>query len=150
MRRVLCALSVFGLATTLFAASPFEGTWKLNSAKSKYTKGAVPKEETIVIASQGDQFQITITGTDGSGSPIALKYTVPASGGAGKVTDGPYDGVSWKVTDANTRDVTYLKGGKDIRTTHAIVSKDGKSMKAATKGLDAQGKPVAGTMVFDK
>ena len=45
MRYAKLAFTVFGLAATLVAAEPFAGTWKLNSAKTKYKSGTPPKEE---------------------------------------------------------------------------------------------------------
>ena len=149
MRKALYALTVFGFAGILLAADPFEGTWKLNAAKSKFTQGALPKEETIVIAQQGDQLQVTITGTDSSGSPISVKYTAPAAGGPGKIMAGPWDGVATKRMDANNRVTMYMKGGKNVRTSQGTASQDGKTMTVTTKGVDTQGNPVAGTLVFD-
>jgi hypothetical protein len=76
------------MAGALFAADPFEGTWKLNSSKTKFTQGAAPKEETLVVAKQGDDYLITITGTGESGTPISIKYTAPMKGGEGKSSMG--------------------------------------------------------------
>ncbi len=150
MRKVVFAMAVLGSATVLFAADAFEGSWKLNSTKSKFTEGSAPRDEMLVIAVQGDQFQVSITGTDQSGSPISVKYTAPMNGGAGKVIDGPYDGISASRIDANTRETIYLKGGKEVRSGLGVASKDGKTMRVTVIGKDAAGKPVAGVMVFDR
>ena len=53
MRKIMLALTLFALATPLFAKDPFAGTWKLNSEKSEYKAGAPPKEVTLVIEDQG-------------------------------------------------------------------------------------------------
>ena len=144
------AFALFAVAGTLYAADPFEGTWKLSPSKTKFTQGAAPKEETVVIARQGDDLLTTITGTDESGKPISTKYSTPINGGEGKILDGPYDAVSSKHIDSNTRELTYMKGGKEVRSTHGVVAKDGKSLRVTVKGTDADGKPVAGTLAFDK
>ena len=47
MRYAKLAFALFGLAAVLIAAEPFAGTWKLNTAKSKYTPGPPPKSATI-------------------------------------------------------------------------------------------------------
>jgi hypothetical protein len=134
----------------LAQSNPFIGKWKLNLAKSKDT-GAFPKEEMLAVQIVGDQRQVTVNGTATNGSPILFKYEVPDKGGAGKVlAGGPYDAVSGKRIDDNTREVTYIKGGKEMLQLHAVVSKDGKTMRLAVEGTDAQGKPVSGVAVFEK
>jgi hypothetical protein len=147
---MLSAVALFAVAGTLFAADPFEGTWKLNSSKTKFTQGAAPKEETVVIARQGDDYVVTITGTEQSGAPISIKYSTPMNGGEGKILDGPFDAISAKRIDSNTRETTYMRGGKEVRSSHGVVAKDGKSLRVTTKATDADGKPIAGTLEFDK
>jgi len=150
MRRMLSAVALFAMAGALFAADPFEGTWKLNPSKTKFTQGAAPKEEALVVAKQGDDYLVTITGTGESGTPVSIKYTVPMNGGEGKILDGPYDAVSAKRIDPKTRETIYSKGGHEVRSSHGVVAKDGKSLRVTLKGTDAAGKPVAGTLVFDR
>lgn len=150
MRKLMFLFGLLAFASTMFAADPFAGTWKLNPAQSKYTASALPKDETIVIEEQGDNLQTTITGTFADGSPISLKYTAPAKGGAGQVQEGPYDAASVKRINANTREITYSKGGKVMRVSHGTVSKDGKTLMVRVKGTDLQGKTAAGVLVFDK
>ena len=149
MRRILSAVTLFAMAGALFAADPFEGTWKLNSSKTKFTQGAAPKEETLVVAKQGDDYLITVAGIDAVG-PISTKYSAPMNGGEGKILDGPYDAISAKNINSNTRELTYMKGGKEVRSSHGVVAKDGKSLRVTVKGTDANGKPIAGTLAFDK
>jgi hypothetical protein len=67
MKRALTIVGVFVLAlaaTTAVVAqsSPFDGTWKLNPAKSKLTSGVLPKEETVTIQMVGGQDQVTLNG----------------------------------------------------------------------------------------
>jgi hypothetical protein len=148
MRRILCAVTLLAAASTLFAADPFEGTWKLNTGQSK--SSATPKQETIVIAKQGDNYQVTITGTDANGAPISVKYTAPASGGPAKILEGPYDAISTKRIDDTTRETTYMKGGKEIRSSRGVAAKDGKSLRVTFKGIDGDGKPAMGALTFDR
>ena len=145
---VVMAVMVSGLLQA--QSDPFSGTWKFNTAKSKYTAGAPPKEETITTVRTGDQDEVTITGTSATGMPISTKYALPVKGGAGKISEGPYDAVSGKVMNDNTREISYMKGGQEILHVNAVVSKDGKTMRGTLKGTDAQGKPVSGVSVFEK
>src|SRR3954469_9325348 len=148
MRRILYTIALFATAGTLFAADPFEGTWKLNTSQSK--SNATPKDETLAIAKQGDNYVVTITGTDAKGAAISVKYSAPASGGPAKILEGPYDAISTKRVDEHTRETTYMKGGKQIRTSRGVAAKDGKSLRVSFKGVDAEGKPAMGTLTFDR
>jgi hypothetical protein len=135
----------------LLAANPFSGKWKMNHEKSKNTKGDTPKEENIVISDQGDQLKVTISGTDDTGKPIAISYIIPVSGGAGEMQQGgSYNGVSAKRVNETTRDTTYTKDSKQLMTEHMVVGTDGKTITVTVKGVDSDGKPVEGVLVFDK
>jgi hypothetical protein len=150
MRKLLCLLTLLVFATPLFAADPFAGTWTLNPAKTKYTTGTPPKNITLVIEEQGPNLQVTATGTSSDGSPISVKFTIPASGGTGSVQEGDVNGVTSKRVSANVRDNSYTKDGKELRSRHIVVSKDGKTMTSKVKGTNPGGTSVDGTDVYDK
>ena len=143
---------IFAAASWLSAQSgPFDGTWKLNPAKSKGPAGPVPKEQTAKITTIGDQVQTEVTGTNADGTPIQIKYVTPVKGGVGKVlSGGPYDGVSRKNINANTREVSYMQGGKEALHITAVLSKDGKTMTINGKGTDDQGHSVSSVTIYDK
>jgi hypothetical protein len=149
--KVNYALALMLSAGVLLAESPFAGNWKMDHEKSKYTKGDIPKAEDMVISDQGDHLVVAVAGTDDTGKPIAIHYIIPVSGGAGQVQQGgSYNGVSAKKVDDNTRDTTYTKDSKPMVAEHMVVGSDGKTMTVTLKGVDADGKPVEGTLVFDK
>jgi hypothetical protein len=150
MRKMMFALALLAFATPLFASDPFAGTWKLNSAKTKYTIGTAPKTVTLVIEEQGANLQVTATGTSSDGSPLSVKYTVPIQGGTGTVEAGDFDGITAKQISNHARDNSYTKGGKEIRTRQITVSEDGKTMKSTVTGTGMQGEKVAGVDVYDK
>jgi len=155
MKRALLFVTVAVLAVVasglLAQSNPFIGTWKLIPAKSKFTSGASPKEETFTVQMVGDQDQVTVTGTAAVGSPISMKYEVLDKGGTGKIlAGGPYDAVSGKRIDENTYETSLMKGGKEISHHHLVVSKDGKTMTDTAKGTNAQGNPVSGVEIFEK
>jgi hypothetical protein len=136
----------------LAQSSPFDGTWKLNPAESKYTSGKPPKEMTFTFTTVGDQTQVAGTGKSADGSPRQFKYVVPSKGGTGKYITGPadYNGVSRKIINDNTQEVSYLKDGKEIVHFTAVVSTDGKTMTLTSKETDAQGKSLTNVAVYDK
>ncbi len=150
MRYAKLAFALLGLAAALIAAEPFAGTWKLNSAKTKYKTGTAPKEQTLTIAASGSDLDVRINGTASDGSAIASHYTVPAQGGGGKIIQSPYEAVSGKRMGPNERAITYSKGGKAVLTAHSKISADGKTITVNVKGTDAQDKPVDGVAVYDK
>ena len=62
---------------------------------------------------------------------------------------GTFPVLAKRKADSGIVDTTE-KIGKVIQTTHAVVSTDGKSMRATTKGTDAQGKKFESVEVWDK
>jgi len=94
MRYAKLAFVFLGLAAILVAAEPFAGTWKLNSAKTKYKTGTAPKEQTVTITEAGTDLDVTLSGTAADGSAIMSHYTVPAQGGDGKIVQSTYEAVS--------------------------------------------------------
>jgi hypothetical protein len=151
MRKIFYILALLAFAIPAFASDAVVGTWKLNPAKTKYTTGAPPKDITLVIVQDGDNLVVTATGANADGSPIAVKYSVPVKGGAGTVEQGSgFDGVTSKRVNVTPRDNSFTKNGKEIRTRHVVVSKDGKTLTSAVKGVDAAGNPMAGDDVYDK
>lgn len=75
---VISPLLVAGVA--LAQSHPFAGTWKLNTAKSKYTAGAPPKEETVTVETKGSQEQLTLKGMAANGTPIANQLRSSSQG----------------------------------------------------------------------
>ena len=150
MRKIVSIIALLALAAPLFAADPFLGTWKLDPAKSKYTVGTAAKDVTLVIEEQGENYQVTATGSYQDGSPISVKYTIPKAGGAGTAQEGPFDAITSKRVSARVRENRYSKDGKETMSRRIVVSQDGKTLRTTAKGTDAQGKPVSGVDVFDK
>jgi hypothetical protein len=150
MHKLIRAVALFAFTGALFAQNPFAGTWKLDTAKTKYTTGEPPKDLTLAIEEQGDNIQVSGTGTNADGSPLSVKYSVPLNGGAGQVQEGPYDAVSSKRISANVRENSYNKNGKEVASRHVVVSKDGKTMKSTVKGINAMGNAIKGIDVFEK
>lgn len=144
---------VFGLmafAGALIAADPFVGTWKLNSAKTKYITGTAPKEQIVTFSEEGSDLHVVVKGTSSEGQTISSHFTVPTAGGTGKIIESPYEGVSAKSVNVNERDTSFSKGGKVVYTANAKRSADGKTMTVAVKGTNALGQTVAGTAFYDK
>ena len=143
-------VSVLVCAVALWAADPFAGTWKLNTTKSKYKQGQPPKEQTVTIAEAGGDLVTSVELVSNTGKSISYKYTMPAKGGDGTAEAPDFDAVKAKRRGEREREIRYLKGGKEVRSVHGTISRDGKTLTANVKGADAMGQPIDGTLVFEK
>lgn len=156
MRRVLACSLFLGLAGLLLGADdPFAGTWKLNLDKSKIPPsqpGRATKEETLIIEITGDDGTVTMKGTREDGSAILVKYSTPIAGGPVKY-DSPLPAgmtVTSKRLDQRTYEMVTMRDGKEVSTQRNTVSTDGRTLRAAGKGVDAQGQPVESLFVWEK
>ena len=65
--RLYCMCAAMALAVPCFAAGQsWDGTWKLNEAKSKLSPGA-PKNNTVEYEVVGQNVKVTIDGVGGDG-----------------------------------------------------------------------------------
>ncbi len=150
MRNAMLLLAVFGLAGMLWAADPFEGTWKLNAAKSKLA-GPPPKSEIVKITPQASGFKWATETVDKEGKIANAMWLGKYDGKAHLYTgNSDIDSIASKKTDANTLDVTFMKAGKAVGTGQAIVSKEGKMLTLISKIKNAQGEEATNTAVYDK
>ena len=150
-RTILLTLAAcFVGAVMVLAADANVGTWKLNSAKSKFTPGT-PKNDTVIVEVMGDNMKVTVDGTDGDGKPAHNVWTGKFDGKDYSVTGDPASDMR-SYTKVNDRTLTLAlkKGGKVTTTGRIVLSADGKSRTVTITGTDPQGKKVASTAVFDK
>jgi hypothetical protein len=151
MRYTKLVLVVLGFAATLSAADSFVGTWKMNPNKTVFKNGTSPFQQTVTITETGSNLNVKVAGTAVNGEKISVSYTVPVTGGPGKIVESSeYDGISGNRIGPNEREMTYMKGGKAIYTTHSVVSTDGNTLSVASKGVNPLGDTVEGTVVYDK
>jgi len=158
MKRILVLISILALTlvaskTLLAQDNPFQGTWKLNVAKSKFTGRQPPKNETRTEVVQGDGFKVTYAGIAADGSPISYSYTTHLDGKDAPISGThPFGSDSLAVTrvDANRRTVVEKKIGKTLFTATGTVSKDGKTLTQTFNGINSEGQPMSVTTVWDK
>ena len=101
------ALLLAGAVVSL-ADNPQMGTWKLNEAKSKFSKGAT-KNNTVVYEAAGDQIKVTVDGVDGDGNAVHSEWT------------GKFDGKFYAVNGDPTSDVAILQDKNNL----LAIMKDG-------------------------
>lgn len=149
-----CVVLIVGLvicAAAQAADDPQSGTWKLNTAKSKYSPGPAPKANTLTIVADEKSYKLHAEGMDGAGKPTMSEFTAEFGGKDVAAKGLPYgDSVSVKRIDANTVEVTMKKGGQALVTVTSVVSKDGKTRTSTFHGKDEAGKDVHNVVVYDK
>ena len=151
---LLAVVFVIGWSTNGLAQDkdPANGTWKLNLAKSKFSPGPAPKEQTLTIASAGPGRQVEVAGVAGDGTAIKWGYSGSFDGKDIRVTGSNPDAdvVMLKRLSPTTTRSTWKKDGKQTLRNGVSVSADGKTLTVAASGVNAKGQTVNNTMVFDK
>lgn len=159
MKRFLVFLTivVLGMVVSgvlLAQSNPTVGTWKLNTAKTKFSPGLAPQSTMQTYETQGNGLKFTSEGTAGDGSHSAWSYAANYDGKdnpiSGTGTPNGADTVALKRINSNTTEATFKKAGKVVVTGRWVVSKDGKVMTIRAKGTNANGQPTNNLLVFDK
>ncbi len=133
------------------AADEQSGTWKMNSAKSKYSPGPPPKDLTVKVEADENHIKIDANGTNGDGTPLHVEYDAKFDGKDYPATGMPNgDAVSVKRLKGGGIETQQKKGNQTQITITTVVSKDGKTRTSTWKGKDSQGRDVNNVVVFDK
>jgi hypothetical protein len=142
----LCA----AVATISASADPFDGTWRLNTAKSKYDPGPAPEKVTLTIQVDGATATVKSESTF-EGKPYATSYKVTLDGTPAPLQGSPVaDMISVKKVDEHTRETKTTKGGSPVSESRAVVSADGKTLTVTGSGLNPKGEKNTFTAVYDK
>jgi phage tail sheath gpL-like len=133
------------------AGDPIIGTWTLNVAKSTYEPGPAAKGGTVTFEAAGEGIHVVADMVDGQGNADHTEYTANYDGKDYPLKGVPIaDTVSLKRIDANTTERIDKKDGKVVQTYLRKVAPGGKTMTVTHKGIDAKGRPVHNTVVFEK
>jgi hypothetical protein len=113
MAMLITALALF---VTTAAADQLSGTWKMNPERSKYSPGPAPKDLTVVVESDENNYKLDANGADGDGKPIHVQYSAKLDGKDYSATGiANADSVSLKRIDANTIETLQKKDGKVVK-----------------------------------
>jgi len=127
------------IAGWVYAADPFEGTWKLNESKSKLTRGT--DKDTKIVYNSGlirDKVTVTADGVEGDGTPIHSEWKGRFDGTDYAVTGDPdADMRSYKKINDRTLYMTAKKGSEVVAQGLIVVSADGKSQDVTLTSPDA-------------
>jgi hypothetical protein len=125
MKKLLCCAGLLcvAVATPCFAASPWDGTWKLNEAKSHMTGS------TVTITQQGGMYMLDAGvvkykfACDGKDYVILADRSLSCTGSGNSYTE------------------IVKIAGKPYETTTRMISADGKTMTVTSKGTRPDGTP---------
>lgn len=149
-RSVLAVLLLSAVA--LWGADRHAGTWKINPAKSKFTKDHPAfKSLTLIIDEQTGGIVFDAKGEDPNG-PLHFHFNAEFDGKDYPTTGSP-DGsntVSVNRVDDSTIEITNKKDGKVTTRIRSVVSADGKTRTSTWTGPDSHGQQETWTVVFDK
>ena len=138
-KTIALSLGLILVAGGLYAADPFEGTWKLNESKSKFTPGT-DKDTKIVYNSRliRDKVTVTTDGLEGDGTPIHSEWKGKFDGKDYAITGDPdANKRSYKKMNDRTLYMTAKKGAEVIVQGLIVVSADGKSQDVTLTTPDA-------------
>src|SRR5215469_10336248 len=109
---IAMAITGLMLTVTTAAADQLSGTWKMNLEKSKYSPGPAPKDLTVVVESDQNNYKLDATGTDGDGKPMHVQYSAKFDGKDHPATGiANADSVFVRRIDANTVEILQKKDG---------------------------------------
>jgi hypothetical protein len=147
----LLTLALCFAAGTVCLASPFTGVWNLNEAKSKIAPG-LPKNRVVVYKdAKGGMVNISVDSVDAKGKAGHSEWAGKFDGKDYAVTGDPTsDTRAYTKVDDRTMNFTSKKAGKIVVNGRVAVAADGKSRTVTTSGMDAKGKKVKSTAVYDK
>ena len=147
-------LFVLAVATAAMAADPWNGTWKLNPAKSTAPGGRLPHpSSTNIIDIQGETIHLISNQTDSTGKLEHVEYTAKLDGKEYPVSSTPpgpqpYT-ISLKRINARTREFVEVIGTFTIKG-RDVLSEDGKCFSRIVNSKDAQGNDTSVIQFFEK
>jgi hypothetical protein len=147
--KVMLAVAIS--STAMVGADVQIGTWVLNTAKSKWHPGPIPKSQIITIWREGDWTVLKVEGTDSSGQPVVPLFTRYKEDDEAH----PIDNGTAIATVRKISDYEYHVVEKNLNTTswldrHNSYSKDGKVRTSRVTGVNPKGEKIDRLLIFDR
>ncbi|HEY7441472.1 MAG TPA: hypothetical protein VH701_03555 [Vicinamibacterales bacterium] len=159
IRALILAVLVSSVMPVFAQDDPFNGTWKLNVAKSTMQAATASKSEIIHYRIKGDEEDFLSDAVTIDGHPESIKYTARYDDGKaypfsitvnGKVTN-PGARTMVRKIDTWTRERYNVRDGKPVIASRRVVSRDGKTLTITILRVDAQGHELVNeTRVLEK
>lgn len=147
IKSLILLLCTFGL----LSAADFTGTWKVDTAKSKYAGVPEPKELTVTITANGKGYDYMAVGTTATGEAIHAMFTYAKDGEQIKTTGWPnWDTIVLKHGMEDKAEIEYWRGGRAVGKGTRELAKDGKTYTVSSKVKLADGKEATYKSVYVK
>ena len=155
---VIVVAAVVSAGSIAAQQDPFNGTWKLNVARSTMQPDSASKSEIIHYRVVGDQEEFLTEAVTANGQPETIKYTARYDDGKpypftiaidGKVTN-PGAMTMVKKVDTWTRERYNVRDGKPVIASRRVVSKDGKTMTLTILRIEDGQAVVRETRILEK
>jgi hypothetical protein len=148
----LAALIAVAVGSTVaLAAENWIGTWKLNTAKSKFAPGPGPQSQTLKWERTAEGIRQTSDTVDADGKTGHGSYLSKFDGKDVAWEGNPNaDKANAKKVDDNLFVNTWTLAGKPTITAKVRVSRDGKTLTVSQTGRNAKGETVHSIAVYDK
>jgi hypothetical protein len=145
----IAPLGAFQLRPAAEPPAQILGTWRLNTAKSKYSPGPVPRSETRVYARKDDGVHGTVSRVHADGRVEKFEYT--ANFGKDLMVTGiaEYDSVTLRKVDELTSDATLSHAGVVYGVARRTISQDGKIMTITFDRTSSESR-IHNVAVYDK
>jgi hypothetical protein len=146
--------ALLAAAAITFGADNTLGTWNYNAEKSTPAPGLSQVTSLTITREAADGgAKVSVKGQRADGVKIDFSYTAKYDGKEVTIAgiSQTWDTTAITQVDANTiAEERSKKGGKYHGTYLTVISKDGKTMTATSKGVGADGKPFTAQAVFDR
>jgi hypothetical protein len=127
------------------------GTWRLNSAKSKFTPGPAYRTQTRVYERRDKGIKATIKTTYSDGHSTDIEYAAEYDSVEYPVTGSPeYDSIRLRKVDNFTSEAVLGHAGKVFATARRVISEDGKTLTIMYQTDPSTGSRINNVMVYDK
>ena len=144
-------VSVLAVHAAAQMPEPWVGTWKLNTAKSKYSPGPSPKNGRIEITAVKGGIHQTNRTDPLTGPSTTSEITAMFDGKDYPIKGNPNaDTQAFTKIDDHSYQVVSKKAGKVTTSMILLVSKDGKSRTNTVSGKNAAGVAINNSLFFDK
>jgi hypothetical protein len=132
------------------AGDPLAGFWRLNLAKSNLPP-PLPRSQTALIEVRGDRISIREDIVNERGELLTITLEAGFDGEDYPIHGSPFaDTVAYERVDDHTLRCKVKKAGRVITNEKVVVSADGLTMTGTYSGIDATGRSVTATAVFDR
>jgi len=149
----LLVVTVFVSGALMAQTKLFEGTWKLNLAKSKYEGVQAPKSLTRTVTAEGGGLKYSFEGEAADGSKISYSFTSKLDGSdsavSGVGTPGGADTVALERVSNHKMSGVLKQGRAKIGSVSTALGPDNKTVIVDTKAR-VDGKEVKTHQVYDK